>query len=100
MPSLILRYKTVASPFLGMGEKWDLVGICLGIAWDLETSSFNVNSTNLYVFAILLAFFLKIFGALIEIVYLCARQIEDRAPAFRADTHFCFRASLSLRPTN
>ena len=29
-----------------MGEKWDLVGICIGLAWDFETTSFNVNFTK------------------------------------------------------
>ena len=33
--SFQVRFKSVPDPFLRMGEKWDLVGICIGITWDL-----------------------------------------------------------------
>ena len=33
---LQIRSKLDASPFLRMGEKWDLQGICKGIAWELR----------------------------------------------------------------
>ena len=32
----LIRYKIkVVSPFLRIGEKWDLQGICIGITWEL-----------------------------------------------------------------
>jgi hypothetical protein len=35
-PPFQVRYKSVPGPFPIMGEKWDLQGICIGIAWDLQ----------------------------------------------------------------
>jgi hypothetical protein len=38
LPPLFLRFKAVLSPFLRMGEKWDLHGSHKGLTWDLERS--------------------------------------------------------------
>ena len=42
-------------------------------------------------------FFSYLFCIIPEIVYLCTRRIEDRAPAFWADTHFLLRARCFAR---
>ena len=31
-----VRFRSVPSPFLRIGEKWDLHRTCIGLAWDLE----------------------------------------------------------------
>ena len=35
-PPFQVRFKSVPDPFLRMGEKWDLVGICIGITWEVQ----------------------------------------------------------------
>ena len=54
--TLILRCKIkVASPFLGMGKKWDSVGICIGLAWDLEA----INDYNMVLCPMCLSVFMQ-----------------------------------------
>jgi hypothetical protein len=36
VPPFYLRSRSVVSPFLRIGEKWDLHGICKGIKRDLQ----------------------------------------------------------------
>ena len=35
-----------------MGEKWDLVGICIGFAWEDVNNVSSMNSINAYIFEI------------------------------------------------
>ena len=43
MPTLQVRSTSVSGPFLGMGEKWDLQGICKGLTQELRKRHRNTE---------------------------------------------------------